>query len=43
MVRKQGYEGLRFNKINFREYIIAVQRVSEKNYLPMERIIDSLF
>lgn len=43
MVRKQGYEGLRFDKINFREYIIAVQRVSEKNYLPMERIIGSLF
>lgn len=43
MVRKQGYEGLRFDKINFREYIIAVQRVSEKNYLPMERIIGNLF
>lgn len=43
MVRKQGYEGLRFDKINFREYIIAVQRISEKNYLPMERIIGNLF
>lgn len=43
MVRKQGYEGLRFDKINFREYVIAVQRVSEKNYLPMERIIASIF
>lgn len=43
MVRKQGYEGLRFNKINFREYVIAVQQVSEKNYLPMERIINTIF
>lgn len=43
MVRKQGYEGLQFGKINFREYIIAVQRVSEQNYLPMERIITSIF
>lgn len=43
MVRKQGYEGLRFEKINFREYVIAVQHVSEKNYKPMERIINSIF
>ena len=43
MVRKQGYEGLRFEKINFREYIIAVQQVCEKNYLPMERIIKAAF
>lgn len=43
MIRKQGYEGLRFEKINFKEYIMAVQHVSEKNYLPMERIIESIF
>lgn len=43
MIRKQGYDGLRFDKINFREYIIAVQHVSEKNYLPMERIIEAIF
>lgn len=43
MVRKQGYEGLRFDKIDFREYVIAVQQVSEKNYLPMERIIGTIF
>lgn len=43
MVRKQGYEGLRFDKINFREYVIAVQHVSEKNYVPMERIIEAIF
>lgn len=43
MVRKQGYTGLRFDKINFREYIIAVQRVSEQNYLPMQRIIKAIF
>ena len=30
MVRKQGYEGLRFDKIHFRDYVVAVQRVSEK-------------
>lgn len=43
MVRKQGYEGLKFGKINIREYIIAVQRVSEKNYSPMENIIKAIF
>lgn len=43
MVRKQGYEGLRFERIDFREYVIAVQHVSEKNYKPMERIINSIF
>lgn len=43
MVRKQGYEGLRFEKINFRDYVIAVQRVSEKNYLPMEKVIRAIF
>ncbi len=43
MARKQGYEGLRFDKIKFREYVIAVQRVSEKNYLPMQRIIETIF
>lgn len=43
MVRKEGYKGLRFEKINFREYIIAVQHSSEKNYSPMERIIESIF
>lgn len=43
MVRKQGYIGLRFDKINFREYVSAVQKVSEKNYQPMEKIIASIF
>lgn len=43
MVRKQGYPGLRFDKINFREYVIAVQKICEQNYLPMERIIESVF
>ena len=43
MVRKQGYEGLRFEKIKFREYVIAVQKVSERNYCPMERVIESVF
>ena len=43
MVHKQGYEGLRFDKIHFRDYVVAVQRVSEKNYLPMQRIIETIF
>lgn len=43
MVRKQGCDGLRFEKINFKEYVIAVQHVSEKNYIPMERIIEAIF
>ena len=43
MVRKQGYEGLRFDKIHFRDYVVAVQRVSEKNYLPMQRSIETIF
>lgn len=43
MARKQGYESLRFDKLNFNEYVIAVQQVSEKNYLPMERIIQGIF
>ena len=43
MIRKQGYEGLRFEKIKFREYVWAVQQVSEKNYHPMEKIIESIF
>lgn len=43
MIRKQGYDGLRFERINFKEYIIAVQHAGEKNYTPMERIIRSIF
>lgn len=43
MVRKQGYDGLRFDKINFREYVMAVQRASKKNYRPMEKIIETIF
>lgn len=43
MVRKQNYQGLHFERINFKEYIIAVQQVSEKNYHPMERLIESIF
>lgn len=43
IVRKQGYEGLHFEKINFRDYVAAVQRVSEKNYLPMEKVIKTIF
>lgn len=43
MVRKQGYEGLKFNRINFREYVIAVQQISGQHYLPMERVIGTIF
>ncbi len=43
MVRKQGFEGLRFEKINFNEYVMAVQKVREENYLPMQRIIEAIF
>lgn len=43
MVRKQGYEGLHFGQINFYDYVIAVQKVSEQNYLPMEKIIEAAF
>lgn len=43
MVRKQGYDGLKFDKIHFEEYVIAVQKVSEQNYLPMQKVIESIF
>ena len=43
MVRKQGYQGLRFEKINFKDYVIAVQQAGEKNYHYMENIIASAF
>ena len=43
MVRKQGYKGLCFEKINFTEYVIAVQQTALRNYLPMQRIIESVF
>lgn len=43
MVRKQGYDGLKFDKIQFEEYVIAVQKVSEQNYLPMQKVIESIF
>jgi len=43
MVRKQGYEGLRFDRMNLRDYIIAVQQISKKNYSPMERMIGTIF
>ena len=46
MVRKQGYKGLNFEKITekvFPEYVIAVQSVADKNYEPMERIVELIF
>lgn len=43
MIRKQGYKGFHFEKINFREYVVAVQQVSEKNYRPMEKILNAIF
>ncbi len=43
MARKQGYPGLNFKKIDFNEYIIAVQQVARKDYSRMERIIAYTF
>jgi len=46
MVRKQGFKGLNFEKITekvFPEYVIAVQSVADKNYEPMERIVELIF
>jgi cell filamentation protein len=42
MARKHGIEGLKFEKINknvFQEYVLAVQKVAEKDYEPMEKVI----
>jgi len=46
MVRKQGFKGLNFEKITekvFPEYVIVVQSVADKNYEPMERIVELIF
>ena len=43
MARKQGYPGLNFRRINFDEYIIAVQQVARKDYSKMEKIIAYTF
>lgn len=46
MVRKQGFKGLNFERINekvFPEYVLAVQMVVERNYEPMEKIIELIF
>ena len=46
MARKQGYKGLNFEIIDeklYPKYVIAVQAVADKNYLPMEKIIRLLF
>jgi cell filamentation protein len=46
MARKQGYKGLNFeifDKKLFPKYVVAVQAVSDKNYLPMEKVIKLLF
>ena len=41
MARKQGYPGLDFNRIDFEQYIIAVQQVAKRDYTRMEQIISS--
>jgi hypothetical protein len=44
--RKQGFKGLNFEKINedvFHQYVIAVQMVADRNYEPMEKIIELIF
>ena len=43
MARKQGYPGLNFKRIDFNEYIIAVQQVARKDYSRMEQIIAYTF
>jgi len=46
MVRKHGYKGLHFDRINeniFNQYVNAVQVVAEKNYEPMEEVIKLIF
>jgi cell filamentation protein len=46
MVRKQGIKGLNFEKITekiFTEYVIAVQSVADRNYEPMEKLIELIF
>jgi cell filamentation protein len=42
MARKQGIKSLQFEKIKFEDYIIAVQKVSEKDYSLMENLISSI-
>lgn len=46
MSRKQGYGGLNFDKIDEKvitKYVLAVQMVADKNYEPMEKIIELIF
>lgn len=43
MARKQGYPSLNFKRIDFNEYIIAVQQVARKDYSRMEQIIAYTF
>lgn len=46
MARKQGHEGLNFEKIDekvFLEYVTAVQMAAKKNYEPMIEIIELVF
>lgn len=46
MVRKHGYKGLHFDRIDekvFNQYVNAVQMVAEKNYEPMEEVIKLIF
>ncbi len=46
MARKQGIKGLNFEKIDekvFPEYVSAVQMVADRNYEPMEKIIELIF
>ena len=42
MARKQGIATLQFEKIRFEEYVIAVQKVSEKDYSFMEKLISTI-
>lgn len=46
MVRKQGFDGLRFELIDdkvFPKYVSAVQMIANRDYKPMEEIIKLIF
>lgn len=42
MARKQGIPSLKFEKIKFDDYVKAVQKVSEKDYSLMQKLISSI-
>ena len=43
MSRKNGYSSLKFELINFDEYVYAVQNAANKDYTKMTSLIQSIF